>query len=505
MSLRVAIVGSGPSGSTVAKILVEAGLSVDLYDVGADAKGVKSTSEKAENRSGGLIPRKALFGSQYMYRRKDSLQILTDTNVSFDTSHAKGGLSTVWGATVGPTTEKDIADWPFEIETMTRHLHSVFGKMKLSARTDQIDIIYPLRLVTPDLQYENVQSAHILHIAELNALLLNKNGIYIGKAKLAIDSEPGSETGCVLCGECMTGCRRGSIFNAWNTVVELLPSSNMQYLGNHLVKRFVEVADGVEIFFVDLTSGTEGSMKYDVLILAAGCIDSTRIVDTSLHWTGHSYTIQDSQKYYFPVWVSRGGVRRDNKSIALAHLYIQGFDSNGNVIQSQLYPGKIIIQSILEHLFGRAGKWMSWLAKPFLNRFFVGVAYFSSHVSGKMAIRFDGADTLAVTGEYNKQSDQEFDSFIKKLIKFRRQTGFSPFSWIKLRSKLGHSQHFGGTIPMRTKPEKHESDEYGRPFGCKNVYMIDSAVLPSIPATPTTGLTMANASRIAAYILQRHS
>jgi hypothetical protein len=211
--------------------------------------------------------------------------------------------------------------------------------------------------------------------------------------------------------------------------------------------------------------------------------------------------MQDSQKFYFPLWVGKGGNDGTNKSISLAHLYVQGIDSSGHVIHAQLYPGKSIIHSILKYHFGIFGGLISSLISPFLNRFFIGAAYFSSTVSGTIHIRFSINNDMIATGESNKKSACEFKSFIDKLFKLRKLTGFLPFLRINLKAKIGHSQHFGGTIPMKVKSEKFESDILGRPYGCHKVFVVDSTVLPSVPATPTTGLVMANAARIASSMV----
>jgi choline dehydrogenase-like flavoprotein len=500
MIKKVAIVGSGPSGSTAARILIAAGVAVDMYDVGTDATYREHNPNSV--RKEGLIPQKTLFGSSFMYRRRDGMRATISDNISFDTSHAKGGLSTVWGATVGGVTAHDIADWPVSIGDLSQHLEQVFEYMPLSAREDMIDSIYPVKLKANDLHYENCQSKYILDSVAFNAVELSKQGIMIGKAKLAIDSAPGSATSCVLCGQCMTGCERGSIFNAWNTVRLLQEHPKFRYLDHRLVRAFKEHEKAVELVALDLSDGTQGQEHYDAVILAAGCIDSTKIVDKSLGWTGHEYQIKDSQKYYFPVWVGRGGNSPINKSISLAHLYVQGFDAKGNVVQGQLYPGKLLVQTIFEHLFGGFGRAIGRCVSPFLNRFFVGVAYFSSAVSGRIGIQFADGDQMFVRGERNGQSAQEFNTFIGKLIKLRKLTGFSPLFRLKMESKLGHSQHFGGTIPMRAHPQKYESDIMGRPFGCDKVYIVDSTVLPSVPATPTTGIVMANAARIASSLVR---
>lgn len=500
MSHIVAVIGSGPSGVIAARILVAAGVNVDMYDIGTDLSYQNQSSGSV--RRAGLIPQKTLFGSTYMYCRRDGMRITASDNVSFDTSHAKGGLSNVWGATVGAVTAQDISDWPVSIEELSHHLKNVFDYLQLSAREDMIDSIYPTKLSGNDLNYENIQSAFILQEANRNAAELLKQGIVLGKSKLAINNTPGSTNSCILCGQCMTGCERGAIFNSWTTVQTLKEQPGFRYFDRQLVHRFEERGQIVELTVSELPNRTQRKECYRSVILAAGCIDSTKIVDASLDWTGYKYRIQDSQKFYFPVWISKGGSSTNNKTISLAHLYVQAFDSYGNVVQGQLYPGQLIATTILEHLFGGFGRLIEALIKPLLNRFFVGVAYFSSSVSGQIEIQFSNDNQMTACGTANEQSNNEFKTYISKLIKSRKLTGFVPLFRIKLKSKLGHSQHFGGTIPMKAKPVKYESDRLGRPFGCQNVFIVDSTVLTSIPATPTTGLAMANSARIASSVVK---
>jgi choline dehydrogenase-like flavoprotein len=54
---------------------------------------------------------------------------------------------------------------------------------------------------------------------------------------------------------------------------------------------------------------------------------------------------------------------------------------------------------------------------------------------------------------------------------------------------------------MRREPGKFETDVLGRPAGFNRVHVVDSTVLPTIPATTITFTVMANARRIAS----RHS
>ena len=45
-------------------------------------------------------------------------------------------------------------------------------------------------------------------------------------------------------------------------------------------------------------------------------------------------------------------------------------------------------------------------------------------------------------------------------------------------------------------PNKFQTDINGRIYNCKNIHILDSSILPSIPAKPLTFITILNALRI---------
>jgi choline dehydrogenase-like flavoprotein len=64
-------------------------------------------------------------------------------------------------------------------------------------------------------------------------------------------------------------------------------------------------------------------------------------------------------------------------------------------------------------------------------------------------------------------------------------------------ARPGRGFHCGGSLPMRAQPGNFESDCLGRPSGWSRVHVVDSSVLPTVPATTITFSVMANAHRIA--------
>jgi choline dehydrogenase-like flavoprotein len=80
-----------------------------------------------------------------------------------------------------------------------------------------------------------------------------------------------------------------------------------------------------------------------------------------------------------------------------------------------------------------------------------------------------------------------------------RRAGFYAVPFARQNSNAALTYHFGATFPMRANPKQpNDTDVLGRPFGSSRIHVVDTSVLPAIPATTVGLLTMANAHRIAA-------
>ena len=62
---------------------------------------------------------------------------------------------------------------------------------------------------------------------------------------------------------------------------------------------------------------------------------------------------------------------------------------------------------------------------------------------------------------------------------------------------MGASVHYAGTLPMSREARPWTTDEYGRSREFDNVWFVDGATFPSLPAKNVTFTLMANAVRIA--------
>ena len=83
------------------------------------------------------------------------------------------------------------------------------------------------------------------------------------------------------------------------------------------------------------------------------------------------------------------------------------------------------------------------------------------------------------------------------LRRHREDLGLTPL-WTPLRATpAGHSGgHLAGGLPMTESPGILETDVHGRLHGTDQVFAVDGAALPELPAQNSTYTIMANAHRI---------
>ncbi len=82
------------------------------------------------------------------------------------------------------------------------------------------------------------------------------------------------------------------------------------------------------------------------------------------------------------------------------------------------------------------------------------------------------------------------------LIRLLRKLGYVTHRGLIQRPGGGAGLHYAGTLPMRDRPERYETDASGLLWGTRRVYVADGACFPRLPAKNLTFTIMANALRI---------
>jgi GMC oxidoreductase len=118
------------------------------------------------------------------------------------------------------------------------------------------------------------------------------------------------------------------------------------------------------------------------------------------------------------------------------------------------------------------------------------------HPDNYITLRSNGTLYINYTGIVDRTVE-------KKLIRAFRRVGYVSSTFLSKYPHPGASVHYAGTLPMRKQPiEKYETHVNGRLHAMKNVFVVDGAVFPVLPAKNLSFTIMANAMRVAANLFK---
>jgi choline dehydrogenase-like flavoprotein len=523
------IIGSGPTGVSAAKALLDRGLRVTMLDAGITLEKSKqaaldqtSSSSPADWNRGDLedfksgtratakgIALKLAYGSDFPYRGGEEF-ISRNDDIGIVPSLAQGGLSNVWGAAMLPYLPEDTGDWPFNIRELDPHYRAVLALTGLAAHHDDLAKKFPL-FIEP---HDGLRTGSIVRslLDDLNANRdeLAKHSIAFGHSRLAVAGQNRHGSSCDACRMCMFGCPLGLIYNSADTLRALREHPNFSYQQNIVVKTFREVADHVEIKAYHLPAREDVQFQASRLFIAAGTLATTRLVLESLEATNASVTFKDSQYFLLPLLRNRAPAAfdRDEPQHTLSQAFIEIFDRevSEKSVHLQVYGYNDLYREAIKNTAGP----LFGLGKPivdsFLKRFVLLQGYlhsdYSHEIEGRLLPRDPEAATarLALMVKRNEKTEANVGRVIKKLRSVKSFTRAKPLSALLKMGSVGRGFHTGGSLPMRSTPGDFQTDLLGTPHNCRRVHVVDSSVFPTVPASTITLTAMANAHRIASQV-----
>ncbi len=523
---RYLVIGSGPAALAATKALVDAGHHVTIADAGnllepeietivdrmaqttpehwdaADVENVVGTRKASRE----AVHSKLSYGSSYAFAppRSEPDVRWKEKAGGFYHSLAKGGLSNIWGSSLLPYRDEDIRDWPIGTADLAAHYKAVMGFVPSTAVNDGLAEILPHYSAKPHTLKPSRQGCELLGDLESNQRNLQSAGVYFGKSRLAISADgDGNHKPCQYCALCLTGCPYRIIYSSAHTLDELTSSGKVTYLPNHLVDRFHQERDEV------IVSGNKGNspfnLKADRVFVAAGVLPTASIVLKSIGSRGDTVRLVDSQYFIYPILRFRRVLDVETERMHTSSQVFLEIDDDAvspHLVHLQLYGFSRFLLSELERTFLRIPLRNSFFRKHFLGRLMIVQGFLHSNDSGHIDIQ------LKTSGEnfsthLEMESSRPFSTLLSVLkvgLKLTAQTfklrAIPIFPGLKIPSP-GSGYHSGGTFPMSKIPGKHETDTLGRFTDYDRVHVVDSSILPSIPATSITMSVMANSHRIA--------
>jgi choline dehydrogenase-like flavoprotein len=478
--MKIAVVGSGPSGWAATKKLLELGHDISVLDTGLieeDALNIR------KNHSDGLS-KKLYFGSELPYWNYPSGPGTKKIKVNPISSFAKGGLSLVWGATMLPYCEADTMNWPFSISRLEPDFVEISRLIPISGNDDQLSAAYG-RFISRRGIIPSQRILRFLECSQRNP----QDGVLVGLSRLAVETGSNNTNGCIYCNKCLDGCPNNFIWNSEKIDVKA-KYSKMR------VTKVVEVNNMVRVEGLGIDGAAIDALEYDRVFLACGPVETFRILANS-GIVGGKAIMKDSSTFFVPLLVrpKLGNVK--SNSFALSQCFIRlNSESEKPTSQFQIYEYS-------NELISRARKSLplgfmipNWVLSFFLKRMMVAIGYLEGDRSPSIQMQYlaEGSVELSDSdvGLSFKERNQSIKRSIISLGKFTSKKGLIPLKLFAQIAPPGEGVHFGAWLPMGEK-----TDLLGRPLNTKNIHVIDSSILPSIAPGPITYTIMANAMRIA--------
>ena len=530
MARSVLIVGSGPAAAGAALAISQrSGVEITVLDIGTK---LEHGNEQARSRLSALsaedwnpddldlvsrlpvgsdvsgLPEKRSFGSDFPFRnagQRDRLVARGEVNGAVISS-AYGGFSNVWGAQITPFTAAAFEDWPVAAEEMSRHYERVLREIPYAAEDDDLSEFFPLFVPSAPLPPVSERTALVLDRYARHRGRLNRQGVVVGRARLAFRASD-----CVRCGLCMTGCPYALIYSASQTLDKLRRNGRITYRDGMLATAVEEQNDQATVTAKHLSTGRYQRFTADHVFLACGAIGTAQLVMGSLGLFDIPARVQESRQFVLP-FVSRPTQtdprEADDFTLNQFNMVISLDAVGHDVSQLHFYTYNPAFSEALPRVL--TGSRSRALHAQILHRLSVAIGYLPSWRAPGFTIQVNAPNNSGELPAVTlSSSDARFFinrmlcSVLARLIRSAPALDLWPVLPMLSVPAPGKSYHWGGVFPHTKNPvSRFSSDTLGRVVPWRRVHLVDASVFPSIPATTFTLTIMANAHRIASETME---
>lgn len=414
---------------------------------------------------------------------------------------APGGLAAGWGAGVSTFDDDDLAEYPVEHKDLRAAYGEVSQRIGVSgSNTDDMAAVHGHDMHLMPATECSSSAIALLARYQRNPGAAKARGVTLGRGRNAVATTALlGRLGCAHCGLCLWTCPRRAI---WSPVYDL-ERLREHALFHHEAGCFATALRRRERgWCVYAETEGEGARRFqgERVVLAAGAIGTAKLVVDALGMGGLQVPLRTSPVAGFAVAVPRAAlpVLADDRLFALAQL---SFRVAAPALERGYATGSLFAADGIPaiELALRAG--VSYgLARPLVRvaqpQLLLGNCFFHSAYT-RHALRFSANGEITVTGRYAAPLAAHAALVRKRLAAawWRYGAFLVPGSFRVLPP--GEDIHYGGTVPMRRSPKRHEARPTGEVNGLPRVYVVDGAALPCLPPKPHTFTIMANATRIA--------
>jgi hypothetical protein len=427
-------------------------------------------------------------------------------------SFARGGLAQAWTGGSYPFNDAELSAFPFDYATLASFYAKVTRRIGITGVEDDLadfipfhdELSEPLRL---DPHSERLLRAYARH----RDTLRGKLGCHLGHARLAVLSrDRENRRACAYLGRCLWGCPIRALYTPDHTLDECRSYANFEYVPGVYVTHFTfdERRRVESVRFERLAGGEAGEWPVENLVLAAGALATSRI-------------------YLESVYAATGRLERlnglmDNRQILVPFLNLGliGTAFDPDVYQYNQVALGLEQEQAEEYVHCLITTLSTALIHPILQsvpfdlktalRVFrnshagLGLVNVNLHDRRREAsyvtLELDGPGgrpRLVVSYATPEGEARRLRATIRRVKRALRRLGcLVPPGMAHVRP-MGASAHYAGTLPMADSGAARTVDSNCRSNDFENLYVVDGATFPFLPAKNITFTLMANATRVA--------
>ncbi len=526
MKKRIVIIGGGASGVSAALGFVKNGIVPTIIDVGMRPENkhhavgnqydhrkendiydlmIGSELDGLSNVMNGtsLPPKLTTPMNSYIISGAEKLSPIRSPNFSAVQSFASGGLAAAWGAGLYRYNDEDLGTLPLRSRLLEPYYDHLSEEIGISGKNDDLSQFFGNdRTLLPPFHLSK-KAEHLYANYQKKRKKLNRKGVFVGYPRLGVLTR--DHNGRKKCDYSNFETWLNDIpwiYNPAYSLDRLIKENKVEYLPGIYIDSWSRKNGEIIIEGKNVLNGSPFRKNVDTLVIAAGTLNTTKIVLRSKKDTKSKLSILDNPLLQIPLILpSFFGAPLDQSAFGMTNLNLlykpSGMNKTlqGSIIELTSPPRSVFFERF--PVCSRLNLKMIKMISPSLLAMFL---YYPSSQDEAGSIRLTDNNKLEI-----EQKDYVTEREpVKKIVRALYRMGAWTHSLLIQQSKPGYAIHYAGTIPMKTiTTSEYESSINGELHKEPGVYIADGAPFSNISSKNLSFTIMSNAMRIADNISRK--
>lgn len=429
-------------------------------------------------------------------------------------SFATGGLAEAWTAGCYPLNDAELSDFPFGYRDLEPHYGEVARRIGIGGEEDDLAEYFPHHeyLSAPVALDESSEILLARYEKRRNALTTNLK-IRMGRSRQAVlATGMESRDGCRYCGRCLWGCPNGALYTPSLTFRDCAAYAKFSYRPGYFASHFHVVSGSIDhVVAYPVKGGNRQTFCADAYVLACGTLSTSNLFLRSIYKSAGEIIcltgLTDNRQVLVP-FLNLGMLGHSYKTDCYQYhqLAIGMVSESGKYIHGQVTPLKTatvhpFIQNLPLDLKAALGVFSDLRSSlGVLNLNFCDQRRDENYLTLKQTSSTERGEQWPELSIYYVPPAGEKTVIRSTLARIRRffyKLGAPVLPGLTRLRPMGSSVHYSGTLPMTREKKSLCVSENCQSYDIQNLFVVDGAAMPYLPAKNLTFTLMANAVRVA--------